>query len=57
MTEDENGMKEVIRKVYIRKNGEWVENPDLVGIVGLGNDGEIIYSYVTTKRYTEQKLK
>lgn len=53
MTEDKNGMKEVIRKVYFRTNGKWIEAPNFVGIVGLGSDGKIIYSYVITKRYTE----
>lgn len=51
--EDKNEIKEVIRKVYVGMNGKWIEAPNLVGIVGLGSDGEIIYSYVIAERYTE----
>ncbi len=53
--ERSNGMKEKIRKVYIKTSGKYVEMPNAEGVLGIGEDGDIIYSYVRKKKNKEEK--
>ena len=50
-------MREEIRKVYVKINGEWVEQPDAEGVVGIGEDGDIIYAYARAKKNKKEGLK
>lgn len=46
-------MREEIREVYVKANGGWVKIPNVEGVAGIGEDGEIIYSYVRKKENNE----
>ena len=53
--ERSNGMKEKITKVHMKVQGEWVEMPNVEGVLQTDENGCIIGSYIRKKKNKEEK--
>lgn len=53
--ERSNGMKEKITKVCMKVQGEWVEMPNVEGVLQTDENGCIIGSYIRKKKNKEEK--
>ena len=53
--ERSNGMKETITKVRMKVQGEWVEMPNVEGVLQTDENGCIIGSYIRKKKNKEEK--
>lgn len=53
--ERSNGMKEKIMKVCMKVQGEWVEMPNVEGVLQTDENGCIIGSYIRKKKNKEEK--
>lgn len=53
--ERSDGMKEKIAKVHMKVQGEWVEMPNVEGVLQTDENGHIIGSYIRKKENKEEK--